>query len=68
MIIEVREVKLTMADPRATVAIIGGSGLQDKVFRLLQWAQMRGRLTELFQAAVDDDPKNKKLTDFIATL
>ena len=49
-------------------AIAGGSNLRDKVFNLLEWARMRGRLTELFQAALDDRPNEQSLRDFIASL
>lgn len=48
--------------------IAGGSTLQDKVFSLLEWARMRGRMSELLQAALDDNPDNQALKDFIASL
>jgi len=49
-------------------AIAGGSNLQDKVFNLLEWARMRGQLTELLQAAIDQRPDNIPLRQFIAGL
>ncbi len=49
-------------------AIAGGSNLQDKVFSLLEWARMRGHLTELLQAAIDQSPNNAQLRQFIAGL
>jgi hypothetical protein len=49
-------------------AIVGGSALRDKVFNLLQWARMRGRLTELLQAALDGNPGSPELQEFIAGL
>jgi hypothetical protein len=48
--------------------IVGGASLRTVVFNLLQWAQMRGRLTELLQAAIDRTPDNPQLQEFIASL
>lgn len=48
--------------------IVGGSTLRDKVFNLLEWARMRGRLAELLQAALDDRPDSLELREFIASL
>jgi hypothetical protein len=48
--------------------IVGGSGVREKVFNLLEWARMRGRLSELLQAAIDGRPDNLELRDFIASL
>lgn len=49
-------------------AIAGGSNLRDKVFNLLEWARMRGRLTELLQGAMDDRPDNPALQQLVASL
>lgn len=49
-------------------SIAGGTTLPDKVFSLLEWARMRGRLSELLQAAIEDNPKNLKLKEFIVGL
>lgn len=49
-------------------AIAGGSNLQDKVFNLLEWARMRGRLSELLQAAYDARRESSDMRDFVAGL
>lgn len=49
-------------------AIAGGNNLKDQVFNLLEWARMRGRLTELLQAALDGSPHNPVLKEFVAGL
>ena len=59
-------VQIGMGENLAT--IVGGSGLRSIVFNLLQWAQMRGRLTELLQAALDGNPTSQSLQEFIASL
>ena len=49
-------------------AIAGGNNLKDKVYNLLEWARMRGRMAELLQAASEGNPQNVELRQFFATL
>ncbi len=49
-------------------AVAGGGNLKDKIFNLLEWARMRGRLTELLQGAVDGNPGSVDLQELIAAL
>lgn len=49
-------------------SIADGDGLTEKIYSLLEWARMRGRLTELLQSAVDGNPTNQDLRDYLETL
>lgn len=48
--------------------IVGGNSLKEKVFNLLEWARIRGRLSELLQAAYDGNETSLELREFIASL
>jgi hypothetical protein len=47
-------------------AIAGGTSLSDTVFNLIQWATAQGRLEDLINAALSDNPGNPALKTFAA--
>ena len=49
-------------------AIVGGGPIDNMIFNLLEWARMRGRMTELLQGAVNGNPTNPELLGFIRGL
>lgn len=58
---------LDRMDVRLEVIAVGNN-LTDKVFHLLEWARMRGRLGELLEAAAADRPGSQKLQELAASL
>ncbi len=53
---------------RLSVIVNAKSNLQSKIYEVLGWARMHGRLTELLQGAIDSNPGNPDLRDFVAFL
>lgn len=49
-------------------AIVADGPLEARVYDLLEWAQRRGRITDLLQAAVDANPANPQLRDLVKRL
>ncbi|BAY22479.1 TIR protein [Calothrix sp. NIES-2100] len=46
-------------------AIAGGDNLSKAVFDLINWAESRGYLEKLIDSAVEQNPLNKELQDFV---
>ena len=49
-------------------AHVADGALNNMIFDLLEWARMRGKLTELLQGAVDGNPTSQDLREFVRTL
>lgn len=48
--------------------IVGNVGMNSVVYELMVWAESRGRLRELWRAAVDERPANSALARVVASL
>lgn len=49
-------------------AVAGGSNLRATAYNLIDWSLRNGRLPDLIQGALNENPKNPALLDFVATL